>query len=279
LAGIGSASETSTANVDVRDQYGIFTFADEHRSEIPDLYEDGSKTGSKEPEIVQEGNIEKLDPAAYRKIRALAVNGDPYAKHNAFVYVLENPVELREFVPEALEFLRTAADAGIPIAQYNLGFLYRAGQWVDKDFEEALRWFESPARSGDVRAQLWSGITYLEQYYAADEGPEADQFYASGEQWLRRLLESDEHCAECLFAKASLGRAVISKSMTDPEGWELLKEAALAGHEGAVKTLRTMEEMLVDFESRGYEHAPALLADLRLFLESLENSNTETTDH
>jgi len=253
---------------------GVNEGFDEPKKYLPRLTDYlGQKTGSKEPEIVQVGNIEKLDPAAYREIRALAVNGDPYAKHNAFVYVLENPVELREFVPEALEFLRTAADAGIPIAQYNLGFLYRTGQWVDKDLEEALRWLEPPALSGDARAQLWSGITYLDKYYAADEGPEADQFYASGEQWLRKLLESEEDCAECLFAKTSLGRAVISRSMTDPEGWDLLKEAASAGHEGAVKTLWTMEEMLVDFEARGYEYAPALLADLRLFLKSLGDSN------
>ena len=229
-------------------------------------------------EIVIPEEIEKLSPTEYSKIREVAVNGDPYAKHNAFVYVLENPVELHEFVPEALEFLQIAADAGIPDAQYNLGFLYRTGEWVEKDFEKAIHWLEPPARSGHVRAQLWSGITNLELHYAAVEGPEADQFFASGEKWLRELLESNEDCAECLFAKTSLGRAIISRSMTDPEGWELLKEAALAGHEEAIRTLRSMEEMLVDFESRGYEHAPALLAELQPFLKKLEESNTELRD-
>lgn len=233
---------------------------------------------SVEPELVIPDKIEKVSREDYLKIRREAVDGSSFAKHNAFVYVYENVVELNEFVPEALEFLIAAADAGVPDAQYNLGFLYRSGQWLDRDFDTALYWLEKPAESGHIRAQLWSGVTNLQLYYASGEGPEADRHYSRGTMWLRELLSSSENCDECPFAKASLGRAVLSRSLVDPEGWRLLKESALAGHEGAIRTLKSNEKMLVEFEARGYEHAPELLTDLRSFLDALGESDMGRAD-
>lgn len=236
----------------------------------------GRVSWSIEPAIAHAEVVEKLSTAGYSEIRREAINGSPYDKHSAFVHVAANPVELHEFISEAIEFLHAAAAEGIPDAQYNLGFLYRTGDWVQKDLDVALRWLEASAQTGHVRAKLWSGITYLDKYYAIDAGPEADQLLTRAEAWLRPMVDSRESCDECLVAKGMLGRALISRSLLDRDGWNLLKEAALAGNEGAVRTLRESEAMLLDFESRGYEHAAQLLAELQPFLRSLNGSRSGT---
>lgn len=63
-----------------------------------------------------------------------------------------------------------AAEAGLDLAQYNLGILYFTGQGVEKDLSEAFRWTEAAAQQGHVAAQFNLGSLY----YAGD-GTEIDR--------------------------------------------------------------------------------------------------------
>lgn len=53
---------------------------------------------------------------------------------------------------EAVYHYRLAADAGLTLAEHNLGIRYLEGEGVEQDFEEAERWFTKAAAKGDKYA-------------------------------------------------------------------------------------------------------------------------------
>ena len=53
----------------------------------------------------------------------------------------------------AIKHYYYAAQAGISEAQYNLGSLYFAGDWVPKKLAQAYRWFSLAAEQGDEAAK------------------------------------------------------------------------------------------------------------------------------
>src|SRR5436190_7124124 len=46
--------------------------------------------------------------------------------------------------------LKAKADAGDPSAENAMGILYRNGQWVNKDKQEAVRWYRRAAKHGNA---------------------------------------------------------------------------------------------------------------------------------
>ena len=54
-----------------------------------------------------------------------------------------------------------AAEAGLDLAQYNLGILYFTGQGVDQDLDLAFKWTEAAAHQGHVDAQANLASLYL----------------------------------------------------------------------------------------------------------------------
>ena len=56
---------------------------------------------------------------------------------------------------KALEYLTASAKEGSPFAQYTLGKLYLMGKDVERDREEAYRWFQASAQQGNPYAQFF----------------------------------------------------------------------------------------------------------------------------
>ena len=56
---------------------------------------------------------------------------------------------------EAARWSRKAAAQGDADAQNNLGVMYWVGEGVPMDIEEAARWFRKAANQGNVLAQRW----------------------------------------------------------------------------------------------------------------------------
>ena len=48
---------------------------------------------------------------------------------------------------------KAKAEAGDAKAQFNLGYMYAKGQGVEKDFKEAVKWFQKAADQGYAHAQ------------------------------------------------------------------------------------------------------------------------------
>jgi len=55
---------------------------------------------------------------------------------------------------EAQKWLRMAAEQGNTLAQFNLGIIYKNGLGVTKDYNEAKKWLEKASSSGDKNAKL-----------------------------------------------------------------------------------------------------------------------------
>lgn len=54
-----------------------------------------------------------------------------------------------------------SAEQGVPDAQNNMGCFYFKGIGVDKDLEEAAKWFAKGAKGGDTNAQANLGFCYM----------------------------------------------------------------------------------------------------------------------
>ena len=74
------------------------------------------------------------------------------------------------------------AERGDPVAQYNLGFCYRNGEGVAKDFVQAVSWYRKAAEHGDAEAQFNLG-----NCYANGEGVAKDQVQAVS--WYRKAAD------------------------------------------------------------------------------------------
>jgi len=205
----------------------------------------------------------------YAELRRRAIEGEDKEKFDAFWFVYENRETSSDRISEALLFLRESAEAGNTNAQFNFGFLYATGEWVRQDDEAALRWLLSAVEEGHQRARLWAGMTYLNMYYNADnEAQKADYF--DGLKVILREVTSLEtgDTRISLAASEVLGRALLSESMLDEEGWELLKQSATKGYGPARETLLQLKSFLEEQIEIGFEDsAEPLLAELEEFLE------------
>lgn len=56
--------------------------------------------------------------------------------------------------------LKNKAEQGNAEAQYSLGVCYRCGDGVEKNLEEAIKWYKKAAEQGYARAQHNLGICY-----------------------------------------------------------------------------------------------------------------------
>ena len=61
---------------------------------------------------------------------------------------------------EAVKWYQKAAEQGLATAQYNLGAMYRQGQGVEQDFKEAVKWWHKAAYQGFAMAQRNLGAIY-----------------------------------------------------------------------------------------------------------------------
>lgn len=93
-----------------------------------------------------------------------AEQGHVRAMHN--LGVLTATGERQADYATAARWFGQAAERGLADSQFNLGILYESGRGVAKDLQEAYKWLELAARSGDplaarrleqVRAQLQPG--------------------------------------------------------------------------------------------------------------------------
>ncbi len=121
-------------------------------------------TGFKAGEETEVG-LEVIDRGDYatalKELRPLAEQGNATAQNNLGVMYREG-----EGVPqddeEAVRWYRRAAVQGHAGAQNNLGLMYAEGRGVPPDDKEAARWFRLAAAQGDAKAQYNLGLMYAE---------------------------------------------------------------------------------------------------------------------
>lgn len=162
------------------------------------------------------------------------------------------------------EFL-TAAKAGDPRAQYNLGVLYLSGRGVEKDLRQALKWHREAAEQGLSAAQHGLGMMYY-------RGQGIDRNFAVAAGWIRK--SADQGLAEAQFNLAVMyfkGEGV-QKNLPEVIKWVSL--SAGQGYMDAMFRLgvmyeqgtgldRNLDEALKWFRramDKGHDKAPARVA-------------------
>lgn len=135
--------------------------------------------------------------------------------------------------------LRKAAEAGNAKAQNSLGITYQWGKGVDRDYEQAAKWFRAAAKQNYAAAQFNLAVMYLEgQTGDADQIKAAAWFTLAKEngdgsavQALQRMKE-DVRSEVPSSGKAEAGRMLLlgqEIQKDPPRGLQLLHTAAEEG--------------------------------------------------
>tara|TARA_R110000782_G_scaffold197722_1_gene286776 strand:+ start:512 stop:1252 length:741 start_codon:yes stop_codon:yes gene_type:complete len=204
----------------------------------------------------------------YITLRSAALSGSPVEKHALFVFVYEGLPATDSHVTEAFEFLREAAEGGLAEAQFNLGYSYVNGELVQLNEQEGICWLQKAAHAGIRRANLWLGVTYLEQYKRVDktDPDKAKELFEKLDFWLRSIVGShDETDQVALAAEETLGRAYLRRSIFSEEGWSYLMSAASSGHTRAQETLRKMRAILQEELDGGFVEVEPLIDQIDSF--------------
>ncbi|HEX9568258.1 MAG TPA: tetratricopeptide repeat protein [Rhodospirillales bacterium] len=82
----------------------------------------------------------------------------------------------------ALAELRPLAEAGDPVAQFSIGYMYAEGRGVASDLRVAAEWFDKAARQGHAMAQFNLGLLYV-----GGKGVPEDP--VRGAEWLGKAAE------------------------------------------------------------------------------------------
>jgi len=104
---------------------------------------------------------------------------------------------------EAVEAYRLAAEAGDPVAQRNIGFLYQRGHGVFKNAETAMMWYRKAANQGHRAA--YNNIGFL---FVAGMGVEQD--FVQAHFWYTKAVVAGSKEGKRL-------RGVIQEKMTDEQ--------------------------------------------------------------
>lgn len=132
---------------------------------------------------------------------------------------------------EAVAWYRRAAAQGNRDAQYNLGVAYAYGEGVAMDKTEAIRWYRRAAEGGSAVAQYSLGVAY-----ALGEGVDRDDAEAAA--WYRRAAEAGYPAAQ--YNLAYCYRAGKGVPRDDERALEWFLAAAENGHLAAKYTVAGM---------------------------------------
>jgi len=113
--------------------------------------------------------------------RVQAEQGDARAQNNLGILYRNGEGLVQDFDQARAWLLRSAAQ-GHAQAQYSLGIMYDFGLGVVQDYPEALRWYQQAAVLGNAEAQYSLGVLYAEGRGVGQSLAEAARWYAQAAQ-------------------------------------------------------------------------------------------------
>lgn len=119
----------------------------------------------------------------------MAEAGDPVAQYNLGVMYGEGD-GVRQDHKEAVRLYRLSAAQGDADAQYNLGVSYDKGLGITQDYKEAVRLYRLSAAQGKAMAQYNLGVKY-------NKGAGVRQDYTEAVNWFRKA--ADQGLAEAQY--------------------------------------------------------------------------------
>eukprot|EP00729_Bicosta_minor_P032700 gene32700-biopygen10627 len=120
-----------------------------------------------------------------------------------------------------------------PVAQYNLGTVYRDGEGVEQDHVEAVKWFRKAAEAGDAAAQFNLGVMYR-------DGEGVEQDHVEAVKWYRKAAEAADADAQCNLGNMYENGEGVAQDHVEAAKW--YRKAAEAGDADAQCNLGNMYE-------------------------------------
>jgi len=92
----------------------------------------------------------------FEKLTKLATQNDMKAQFQLGIRY-DNGIDVDKNTEEAMKWYRKSAVNGYATAQYLLGYLNYRGESIEQDKQEAIKWFELASEQGDADAQYYLG--------------------------------------------------------------------------------------------------------------------------
>ena len=106
---------------------------------------------------------------------------DPEAM-NMIGFMYNRGLGIQKNPEEAYKWYRKAAEAGLAVSQFNVGLMYQYGRGVQKNIPEAVKWFRKAAEQNHASAELKMG-------YLTVKGIGVKRDYREAMKWYRRAAE------------------------------------------------------------------------------------------
>jgi TPR repeat protein len=132
---------------------------------------------------------------------------------------------------EAVKWYRKAAEQGDAEGQHRLGGMYYKGLGVKQSYVEAMKWFKKAAEQGDKRSQFNVGMMY-------DNGLGVQQNYAEAVKWYK--MAADQKNADALFSLGLMYFLGEGVAQNDAKAATFFKKAADLGNVDALVNIGSM---------------------------------------
>lgn len=143
--------------------------------------------------------IQKNPEIAFEMYKKAANAGLPVAQFNVGLFFEKGKVvSLNQ--TEAIKWFRKAAEQNYPPAQAKMGYLTVMGRGVKKDYSRALKWYQQAAEHGEIGAYSHIGLFYDKGLGIKKDPNRAVQYYILGAE--KGDSEAQLFLADC-YAKAS----------------------------------------------------------------------------
>jgi TPR repeat protein/serine/threonine protein kinase len=130
--------------------------------------------------------------------------------------------------PEALKWLRKAADQGNALAQVNLGRMYENGNGVPKDMVEAAKWYRKAAEQQNPWGENSLGCLY-------ETGSGVEKNFAEAIQLYRKSADQGNESAQVNLGRMYENGNGVAKDMVEAAKW--YRKAAEQGESQAQNSL------------------------------------------
>lgn len=163
--------------------------------------------------------------------RPLAEQGVANAQNNLGILYRNGEGLLQDF-DEARRWLQLAAAQGHARAQFSLGMMYDFGQGVAQNPEQALIWYQQAAAGGDADAEFNIGTLHAEGRGVPQNAGEAARWY--------RLAAAQGHVnAQAVLGRMYLRGEGVPQDRDEARRW--LQQAAEQGHGDALEQLQGLD--------------------------------------
>lgn len=182
--------------------------------------------------LVNGEGVEKDDAAAGDYWRRSAAQGYAHAVNRLGICALYGACGEKKDPVKAAEFFRSAVDAGLPDAMFNLGMLYDSGTGVEKNAEKAYDLMQMAAEKQLPVACALFGMRLAFDNASSQEDKE------KGAEYILTGAQAGNHDGELLYAMCCENGIGVEKDLSEAVGW--YRKAAKAGSVTANESLKRL---------------------------------------